>query len=151
MFTTIMLIGTGWSLFKPFLTEKDKRIVAVVIPLQVMTNVAMIYVEEHVRGSQGWLTWRDLLHLMDIACCCAILMLAHGPSARAIAPALRLPVALFRRRALGCGGARIPHPPPADQTAASVLPLPVAERLSEIEEARERAGSVARRHARTEN
>ena len=73
MFTTIMLIGTGWSLFKPFLTEKDKRIVAVVIPLQVMTNVAMIYVEEHVRGSQGWLTWRDLLHLMDIACCCAIL------------------------------------------------------------------------------
>jgi len=73
MFTTIMLIGTGWSLFKPFLTEKDKRIVAVVIPLQILTNVAMVYVEEHVRGSQGWLTWRDLLHLMDIACCCAIL------------------------------------------------------------------------------
>jgi len=73
MFTTIMLIGTGWSLFKPFLTEKDKKIVAVVIPLQIMTNLAMIYVEEHVRGSQGWLTWRDLLHLMDIACCCAIL------------------------------------------------------------------------------
>jgi hypothetical protein len=24
-------------------------------------------------ASQGWLTWRDLLHLMDIACCCAIL------------------------------------------------------------------------------
>lgn len=73
MFTTILLIGTGWSLFKPFLTEKDKRIVAVVIPLQILTNIAMIYVEEHVRGSQGWLTWRDLLHLMDIACCCAIL------------------------------------------------------------------------------
>lgn len=73
MFTTILLIGTGWSIFKPFLTEKDKRIVAVVVPLQVLTNVAMIYVEEHVRGSQGWLTWRDLLHLMDIACCCAIL------------------------------------------------------------------------------
>jgi len=73
MFTTILLIGTGWSLFKPFLTEKDKRIVAVVVPLQILTNIAMIYVEEHVRGSQGWLTWRDLLHLMDIACCCAIL------------------------------------------------------------------------------
>lgn len=72
-FTTILLIGTGWSLFKPFLTEKDKRIVAVVVPLQILTNIALIYVEEHVRGSQGWLTWRDLLHLMDIACCCAIL------------------------------------------------------------------------------
>merc|ERR1711964_112330 len=52
MFTTILLIGTGWSLFKPFLTDKDKRIVAVVVPLQILTNIAMIYVEEHVRGSQ---------------------------------------------------------------------------------------------------
>ncbi len=24
-------------------------------------------------GSLRWLTWRDLFHLVDIACCCAIL------------------------------------------------------------------------------
>jgi len=73
MFTVILLIGTGWSLFKPFLSERDKRIVAIVIPLQIMTNIAYVYVDENMRGSPGWLTWRDLLHLMDIACCCAIL------------------------------------------------------------------------------
>merc|ERR1712010_61427 len=73
MFTVILLIGTGWSLFKPFLTEKDKKIVAIVIPLQIITNIAYVYVDENMRGSPGWLTWRDLLHLMDIACCCAIL------------------------------------------------------------------------------
>lgn len=73
MFTVILLIGTGWSLFKPFLTDKDKKIVAVVIPLQICTNIAYIYVDENMRGSPGWLTWRDLLHLLDIACCCAIL------------------------------------------------------------------------------
>merc|ERR1711865_314957 len=73
MFTVILLIGTGWSLFKPVLNDKDKKIVAIVIPLQIITNIAGVYVDENMRGSSGWLTWRDLLHLMDIACCCAIL------------------------------------------------------------------------------
>merc|ERR1711966_260509 len=73
MFTVILLIGTGWSLFKPFLTERDKKIVAIVVPLQIIVNMAILYTEENMRGSAGWLTWRDLLHLMDIASCCAIL------------------------------------------------------------------------------
>jgi len=73
MFTVILLIGTGWSLFKPVLNDKDKKIVAIVIPLQIITNIASVYVDENMRGSSGWLTWRDLLHLLDIACCCAIL------------------------------------------------------------------------------
>ena len=70
---------------------QDKKIVAIVIPLQIITNIASVYVDENMRGSSGWLTWvtrnaaysrlsaelvcvqRDLLHLLDIACCCAIL------------------------------------------------------------------------------
>lgn len=36
--------------------------------------MAIIVVEETAPGSQGWLTWRDLLHLLDIICCCAILL-----------------------------------------------------------------------------
>jgi hypothetical protein len=33
----------------------------------------MVVLEETAPGSQGWLTWRDVLHLVDIVCCCAIL------------------------------------------------------------------------------
>lgn len=45
----------------------------VVLALQVIDNVAMVILEERAPGSQGWLTWRDILHLVDIICCCAIL------------------------------------------------------------------------------
>ena len=34
-FTVIVLIGTGWSYMKPFLGDREKRILMVVIPLQV--------------------------------------------------------------------------------------------------------------------
>ena len=40
-------------------------------------NVALFYyqavLEETAPGSQMWLTWRDILHGLDIVCCCAIL------------------------------------------------------------------------------
>jgi hypothetical protein len=34
-FTVVVLIGTGWSYMKPFLGDREKRILMVVIPLQV--------------------------------------------------------------------------------------------------------------------
>jgi hypothetical protein len=73
LFTVIMLIGSGWSLMKPFLNDKEKRIIFIVLSLQVLDNVAMVVLEESAPGSQIWLTWRDVLHLVDIICCCAIL------------------------------------------------------------------------------
>jgi len=43
---------------------------------QVVDNTAMVVLEEMSQtspGSSGWLTWRDIFHLVDIICCCAIL------------------------------------------------------------------------------
>ncbi|KAJ1430033.1 transmembrane receptor [Ochromonadaceae sp. CCMP2298] len=74
LFTVILLIGSGWSLMKSYLSDQEKRIVWVVLSLQVLDNIAMIVLEETAPGSQGWLTWRDILHLVDIICCCAILL-----------------------------------------------------------------------------
>jgi hypothetical protein len=74
LFTVILLIGSGWSLMKSYLNGQEKRIVWVVLTLQVLDNIAMIVLEETAPGSQGWLTWRDILHLVDIICCCAILL-----------------------------------------------------------------------------
>ncbi|KAH8078839.1 clathrin heavy chain binding protein [Aureococcus anophagefferens] len=73
LFVVILLIGTGWSLVKPYLNDREKKIVLVVLVLQVVDNVALVVFEETAPGSQRWLTWRDVLHLVDIICCCAIL------------------------------------------------------------------------------
>jgi len=37
LFVVVLLIGSGWSLIKPFLHSRDKRIIAVVLSLQVRT------------------------------------------------------------------------------------------------------------------
>lgn len=72
-FTVVMLIGTGWSLIKPFLSARERNIMFAVFCLQILDNIAMIVFEESAPGSQSWLTWRDVLHFVDIICCCAIL------------------------------------------------------------------------------
>ncbi|KAL6077122.1 G protein-coupled receptor 107 [Balamuthia mandrillaris] len=73
-FVVIALIGTGWAFIKPYLSEKDKKIFLVVIPLQILSNVAMVILEETAPGSQGWFAWQDILRLVDIICCGAILV-----------------------------------------------------------------------------
>jgi hypothetical protein len=57
LFVLIAAIGTGWTFVKPFLSDKDKRIFLVVIPLQILDNIAMIIIEEKAPGSQAWTTW----------------------------------------------------------------------------------------------
>ena len=69
----IVLIGSGWSFVKPFLSDRDKRIVMIILPLQVLNNVALVVTEEENQGNADWAAWRDILHLFDIICCCAIL------------------------------------------------------------------------------
>uniref|UniRef100_A0A162AJ49 GOST seven transmembrane domain-containing protein n=1 Tax=Daucus carota subsp. sativus TaxID=79200 RepID=A0A162AJ49_DAUCS len=44
----IVLIGTGWSFIKPNLQDKEKKVLMIVIPLQVIANVAqtsVVYAE----------------------------------------------------------------------------------------------------------
>ena len=73
LFIVIVLIGSGWSFVKPFLSERDKKIVMIILPLQVVNNIALVVTEEENMGNQDWAAWRDILHLFDIICCCAIL------------------------------------------------------------------------------
>lgn len=61
------------SLVKAYLHSREKQLIAVVLTLQVIDNVAMVVLEESSPGTQLWLAWRDILHVLDIACCCAIL------------------------------------------------------------------------------
>lgn len=73
LFTVILLIGSGWSLMKNHLNDKERNVILMVLSMQVFDNVAVIMLEECSPGSQWWLSWKDMLHLVDIMCCCAIL------------------------------------------------------------------------------
>ncbi|CAD7705204.1 unnamed protein product [Ostreobium quekettii] len=72
-FTVLVLIGTGWSYVKPFVGEKEKKILVVVIPLQVFANIAIIVLDEASPVRESWFEWKDMFRLVDIVCCCAIL------------------------------------------------------------------------------
>jgi hypothetical protein len=41
--------------------------------IQVLANLAIIITTEESPAFNAWLTWKDLLHLVDIICCCAVL------------------------------------------------------------------------------
>eukprot|EP00249_Psilotum_nudum_P010821 c22789_g1_i1 orf=356-1672(-) len=73
LFVVIVLIGTGWSFLKPFLQEKDKRILMVVIPLQVLANIANVIIDETGPYAKGWITWKQAFVVVDLLCCCAVL------------------------------------------------------------------------------
>ncbi|GMH26418.1 hypothetical protein Nepgr_028261 [Nepenthes gracilis] len=73
LFTVIVLVGTGWSFLKPFLQEKEKKVLMIVIPLQVLANVASIVIGETGPFIKDWVTWNQVFLLVDIVCCCAII------------------------------------------------------------------------------
>ncbi|KAL5136868.1 Protein GPR107 [Glycine soja] len=73
LFTVIVLVGTGWSFLKPFLQEREKKVLMIVIPLQVLANVASVVIGETGPFIKDWVTWNQVFLLVDIICCCAII------------------------------------------------------------------------------
>ncbi|XP_063698631.1 protein GPR107 [Culicoides brevitarsis] len=73
LFVTIILIGTGWTFIKHILADKDKKLFMIVIPLQVLANVAEIIIAESEEGDKEHSTWRDIFILVDLLCCGCIL------------------------------------------------------------------------------
>jgi hypothetical protein len=73
LFSVIVLIGTGWSFLKPFLQDKEKKVLMVVIPLQVFANTAYIVYDEAGPSTKDFFTWKQVFLLLDIVCCCAVL------------------------------------------------------------------------------
>ncbi|CAL9153442.1 unnamed protein product, partial [Musa hybrid cultivar] len=73
LFTVIVLIGTGWSFLKPFLQEREKKVLMIVIPLQIIANIASVVIGETGPFIKDWVTWNQVFLLIDIICCCAVL------------------------------------------------------------------------------
>ncbi|XP_048870040.1 protein GPR108 isoform X3 [Brienomyrus brachyistius] len=73
LFITLALIGTGWAFVKYILSDKEKKVFMIVIPLQVLANVAYIIIESTEEGSSEYALWKEVLFLVDLICCGAIL------------------------------------------------------------------------------
>ncbi|XP_057962332.1 protein CANDIDATE G-PROTEIN COUPLED RECEPTOR 7-like [Malania oleifera] len=72
LFTVIVLIGTGWSFLKPYLQEREKNVLIVVIPLQVLENVASVVINEAGLSAKDRYAWTRIFILVDVVCCCAV-------------------------------------------------------------------------------
>lgn len=74
LFSVILLIGTGWSFVKPFLTNREKKIIVAVLFLQIINNIAIIVLSQETEGETRYSEWTGILHIVDIICCCAVLV-----------------------------------------------------------------------------
>jgi hypothetical protein len=74
LFTVILLIGSGWSFFKPYLSTKERRVILFVIFLQVIDNIALAFLSHTSENERLYNDWSVILHLVDIVSCCAILV-----------------------------------------------------------------------------
>jgi len=78
LFTLIMLIGSGWGFVKPILNKREKKVIYLVLVLQVIDNVALVILANETKGERLYADWSAVLHLVDILCCCAILIPIAG-------------------------------------------------------------------------
>eukprot|EP00538_Stauroneis_constricta_P013303 CAMPEP_0119558772 /NCGR_PEP_ID=MMETSP1352-20130426/11200_1 /TAXON_ID=265584 /ORGANISM="Stauroneis constricta, Strain CCMP1120" /LENGTH=593 /DNA_ID=CAMNT_0007606231 /DNA_START=62 /DNA_END=1843 /DNA_ORIENTATION=+ len=74
LFVILLLLGSGWSFVKPFLTEREKSMFFVVLVLQVINNIALIVLTGETEGERKFDHWTAILHIVDILCYCAILI-----------------------------------------------------------------------------
>jgi len=73
LFTVILLLGSGWSFLKPYLNQREKKLIFAILLLQVLNNIAILVVSHHMQGEPLYNKWTSILHLVDILCCAAVL------------------------------------------------------------------------------
>ncbi|KAG0253493.1 hypothetical protein BG011_006334 [Mortierella polycephala] len=71
----------GWTVMfyifafiKPFLSQKDKKIILVIIPLQILSNIASTISNETAIGSINWSFWTQVFPMIDLVSCVVILV-----------------------------------------------------------------------------
>ncbi|XP_048197820.1 protein GPR108 isoform X1 [Perognathus longimembris pacificus] len=116
LFITIALIGSGWAFIKYVLSDKEKKIFGIVIPLQVLANVAYIVIESREEGASDYGFWKEILFLVDLICCGAILF----------------PVVWSIRHLQDASGTDGKGEPLPGRSTPRLLPVPVAVNLAKL-------------------
>ncbi|KAL0709020.1 hypothetical protein Bca4012_015998 [Brassica carinata] len=68
LFMVIVLFGTGWSILKPKLQEKEKKLMMMVIPFEVISTIASIVIGETGPYVQNWLLWTYIFLFAEVCC-----------------------------------------------------------------------------------
>ncbi|KAG5402714.1 hypothetical protein IGI04_008833 [Brassica rapa subsp. trilocularis] len=68
LFMVIVLVGTGWSILKPKLQEKDKKLMMMVIPFEVISTIASVVIGESGPYVQNWLLWTNIFLFSEVCC-----------------------------------------------------------------------------------
>lgn len=69
LFGTLILIGTGYTFIKQFLTDRDRKLFMFVLPIQVLDNIFLIILSESEIGTESHQLWLKLFVFLDILCC----------------------------------------------------------------------------------
>eukprot|EP00038_Savillea_parva_P002310 m.113156 g.113156 ORF g.113156 m.113156 type:complete len:505 (-) comp10794_c1_seq1:3309-4823(-) len=73
LFSVILLIGAGFGFIKHALSKNERMIFLIVIPLQLISGIAWILIEESAEGSSVRSTWTSIGLMIDLVCCVAVL------------------------------------------------------------------------------
>ncbi|EOA20678.1 hypothetical protein CARUB_v10000990mg [Capsella rubella] len=107
LFTVIVLIGNGWSFLQRKLQGKEKKLLMIVVPLQVLASIASIVIGETGPFIENWVIWNQFFLLADTSCCSTIVIVmvrsmcstrretSKKPDGKAVKNLAKLP--LFRR------------------------------------------------------
>lgn len=72
-FITLTLIGSGWSFIKHILSERDKKMILIIVGLQIIAHIAEIVLDESTEGEASNEFWSQLCSLVDLFSCVVIL------------------------------------------------------------------------------
>ena len=73
LIVTLTLIGTGWAFIKFILSDRDKKLFMIVVPLQIFVNIAFIIFKETEEGEKEYTSWSHVMILLDLLCYALIL------------------------------------------------------------------------------
>ncbi|CAF1464725.1 unnamed protein product [Rotaria magnacalcarata] len=73
LIVAILLVGTGFTFIKHVLSERERKLFIIAIPLQILAIVAQIFLEEKEESDVVYVTWRQICFIVDLLCCGAII------------------------------------------------------------------------------
>lgn len=73
LFFTLALIATGWSFVKCVLSDNERRVFMIVLPLQVIANIAFVIIESSEEAQANYQYWQQIFTFVDLICCGAIM------------------------------------------------------------------------------
>ncbi|UJR25679.1 hypothetical protein I4U23_007030 [Adineta vaga] len=73
LIVAILLVGTGFTFIKHVVSDRERKLFIIAIPLQILAVVAQIFLEEKEESDVVYVTWRQIWFIVDLLCCGAIL------------------------------------------------------------------------------